>query len=93
MSIEWNCSLKIQQTSIQVLRGFRSSRIGLKMQTVLENWDHRENGTISMTRLITFYTFAPLVMREDRRKVVQDVLGLCSLNEHVKLHKATSETS
>ena len=34
--------------------------------------------------LITFYTFAPLDLREDKKQVIQEILGFCGIREPVE---------
>jgi hypothetical protein len=44
----------------------------------------RDNQYDKAEELITFYTFAPLELREDRREVVQPILSLGGIREHVE---------
>jgi hypothetical protein len=44
----------------------------------------RDNQYDKAEELITFYTFAPLELREDRREVVQQILSLGGIMEHVE---------
>jgi hypothetical protein len=43
--------------------------------------DERLNQFDKAEELITFYTFAPLELRKDKRKAIQDILGLAKVNE------------
>jgi hypothetical protein len=44
----------------------------------------KDNQYDKAEELITFYTFAPLELREDRREVVQQILALGGIKEHVE---------
>ena len=44
----------------------------------------RDNQYDKAEELITFYTFAPLEMREDEKQVVQEILGFCGIDEPVE---------
>jgi hypothetical protein len=44
----------------------------------------RDNQYDKAEELITFYTFAPLELREDRREAVQQILSLGGIREHVE---------
>jgi len=73
-------------------KGFSKERIR-KYNAWIENAHRaRESGSPSTRdnqydkaeELISFYTFAPLELREDRKQVVQEILGFCSINEPVE---------
>jgi len=44
----------------------------------------KDNQYDKAEELITFYTFAPLEMREDKKQVVQEILGFCGIGESVE---------
>jgi hypothetical protein len=44
----------------------------------------RDNQYDKAEELITFYTFAPLDLREDKKQVVQEILGFCGIDEPVE---------
>jgi len=44
----------------------------------------KDNQYDKAEELITFYTFAPLELREDKRQVVQEILGFCGIVEPVE---------
>ncbi len=64
-----------------------------KYEAWLENTSRaRESGSLESgdnqydkaEELISFYTFAPLDLRKDKKKVVQEVLGFCGIGEPVE---------
>ena len=46
--------------------------------------DNRDNQYDKAEELITFYAFAPLEMREDKKQVVHEILGFCGIGEPVE---------
>jgi hypothetical protein len=46
--------------------------------------DNRDNQYDKAEELITFYTFAPLDLREDKKQVVQEILGFCGIGEPIE---------
>jgi len=47
------------------------------------SFDEKENQYDKAEELITFYTFAPLELRENRKDVVQEILKLANVHEPV----------
>jgi hypothetical protein len=41
----------------------------------------KDNQCDKTEELITFYTFAPLELREDKIQVIQEILGFCGIDE------------
>jgi hypothetical protein len=78
--------------NIAKTKGFSKERIR-KYNAWIENaqkatksgsLEPKDNQYDKAEELITFYTFAPLELREDRRQIVQQILSLCGINEPVE---------
>lgn len=46
----------------------------------------KDNQYDKAEELISFYAFAPLELREDKKQVVQEILGFCGIDEPIEEH-------